>query len=70
MLTGTVKFFNTQKGYGFITGEEDAADYFIHVTCVERSGLHQLVKDQKVSFTVKEDLKTNRVKVDHVRLII
>jgi len=70
MFTGVCKFWNSSRGYGFLTADDDGKDYFIHATCVERSGLHQLVRDQKVSFTVKEDLKTNRVKVDHVRLII
>jgi cold shock protein len=70
MLTGICKFWNLEKGYGFLTADDDGKDYYIHATCVERSGLHQLVKNQKVTFSVAEDFKTGRVKVDHVRLIV
>ncbi len=69
MLTGKCKFWNSSRGYGFLTSDGDAIDYFIHATAVERSGLHELLKDQRVEFSVKEDLRTGRVKVDMVRLI-
>ncbi len=50
MPTGTVKWFNTTKGYGFIAPEGGGADVFVHISAVERSGLTGLADDQKVSF--------------------
>ena len=52
MPVGTVKFFNTQKGYGFIQPEDGGKDVFVHVSAVERSGMHTLNEGQKVSFEV------------------
>ncbi len=53
--TGIVKFFNTSKGFGFITPEEGGKDVFVHISAVEGSGLHTLVEGQKVSFDVEPD---------------
>jgi CspA family cold shock protein len=55
MATGTVKFFNTQKGFGFITPDEGGKDYFVHISAVEQSGLSTLMEGQKVSFTAEPD---------------
>jgi CspA family cold shock protein len=52
MTTGTVKFFNTQKGYGFIQPDDGSKDVFVHITAVERAGLRSLVEGQKVSFEI------------------
>lgn len=52
MATGTVKFFNSQKGYGFIQPTDGSKDVFVHVSAVERAGLRTLVEGQKVSFDV------------------
>jgi CspA family cold shock protein len=52
MASGTVKFFNTQKGYGFIQPDDGSKDVFVHVSAVERSGMHTLNEGQKVSFEV------------------
>lgn len=52
MPVGTVKFFNTQKGYGFIQPDDGGKDVFVHVSAVERSGMHTLNEGQKVSFEV------------------
>lgn len=52
MPVGTVKFFNTQKGYGFIQPDDGGKDVFVHVSAVERSGMHTLNEGQKVSFDV------------------
>ncbi len=52
MATGTVKFFNTQKGFGFIQPSDGGPDVFVHVTAVERAGLGTLKEGQKVSFEV------------------
>ncbi|WP_029004506.1 cold-shock protein [Azorhizobium doebereinerae] len=55
MATGTVKFFNTQKGFGFIQQDGGGADVFVHISDVERSGMHSLSDGQKVSFDVVDD---------------
>jgi cold shock protein len=54
MPTGTVKWFNTAKGYGFIAPEGGGTDVFVHISAVERSGLTGLADDQKVSFEMTE----------------
>ncbi len=55
MTTGTVKFFNAQKGFGFITPEGADKDVFVHISAVERAGLHSLNDGQKVSFNLEAD---------------
>ena len=50
MATGTVKWFNTTKGYGFIAPEDGGKDVFVHISAVERSGLTGLADDQKVTY--------------------
>ena len=55
MPIGTVKFFNDQKGYGFIAPEDGGNDAFVHITAVERAGMRTLQKDQRVSYELEED---------------
>ncbi|HXQ42817.1 MAG TPA: cold-shock protein [Candidatus Udaeobacter sp.] len=55
MSTGTVKWFNAQKGYGFIQPEGGAKDVFVHISAVERSGMSSLREGQKLSFDVEQD---------------
>jgi CspA family cold shock protein len=52
MPVGTVKFFNTQKGYGFIQPEDGSKDVFVHITAVERAGMRSLVEGQRVSYEI------------------
>jgi CspA family cold shock protein len=52
MATGTVKFFNSQKGFGFITPEDGAGDVFVHVSAVERAGMSTLNEGQRISYDV------------------
>jgi CspA family cold shock protein len=52
MATGTVKFFNTQKGFGFIQPDDGSKDVFVHISAVERSGMNTLNEGQKVSYEV------------------
>lgn len=52
MAIGTVKFFNTQRGFGFIRPDDGSKDVFVHVTAVERAGLGTLVEGQKISYDV------------------
>ena len=54
MANGTVKWFNTTKGYGFIAPDDGGKDVFVHISAVERSGLTGLSDDQKVSFDLEE----------------
>jgi len=53
--TGTVKFFNASKGYGFITPDDGGKDVFVHVTAVERSGMTALADGQRISFETEPD---------------
>ncbi len=55
MITGTVKFFNTDKGYGFIAPEDGSGDAFVHISAVERAGMRTLDKDQRVSYELETD---------------
>ena len=55
MPIGTVKFFNADKGYGFIAPESGGNDAFVHITAVERAGMATLDKDQRVSYELEED---------------
>ena len=55
MITGTVKFFNADKGYGFIAPENGGDDAFVHITAVERAGMRTLEKDQRVSYDLEKD---------------
>lgn len=55
MINGAVKFFNVDKGYGFIAPEQGGDDAFVHITAVERAGLHTLNKDQRVSYELEAD---------------
>lgn len=55
MPIGTVKFFNIDKGYGFIAAEDGSGDSFVHITAVERAGMATLNKDQRVSYELETD---------------
>ena len=55
MTTGTVKFFNENKGYGFIQPDGGGNDAFVHISAVERSGMRTLQQDQRVSYDLQED---------------
>ena len=55
MPTGTVKFFNVDKGYGFIAPDDGGPDSFVHISAVERSGMATLTRDQRVQFEVEAD---------------
>ena len=60
MPTGTVKFFNQSKGYGFIQPDDGSKDVFVHISAVERSGLQGLNEGQKVSFDVEVDRRSGK----------
>ena len=60
MATGTVKWFNSQKGLGFIQPDDGGKDVFVHISAVERAGMHGLNEGQKVSYEVIADRKTGK----------
>ena len=60
MATGTVKWFNTQKGYGFIQPDDGGKDVFVHISAVERAGLKGLKDGQKLTFELITDKRTGR----------
>jgi len=65
MTTGTVKFFNEQKGFGFIQPEGGGDDAFVHISAVERAGMRSLRQDQRISYDLQQD---NRGKMSAVNL--
>ena len=60
MATGTVKWFNSTKGFGFIQPDNGGADVFVHISAVERAGLSTLVEGQKINFEIEQDLRTGK----------
>jgi len=67
MELGTVKFYNEQKGYGFIAPDNGGKDVFVHATALERAGMHSLAEGQKVSFDTSEDRRTGKTAVDNIQ---
>jgi CspA family cold shock protein len=67
MNTGTVKFYNSQKGFGFIQPDGGGKDVFVHATALERAGIRGLVEGQKVSFDTQEDRRTGKIAVGTIR---
>ena len=57
MTTGTVKFFNTSQGFGFISPDDGTKDVFVHISAVERAGLYNLAEGAKVSFETQQDAR-------------
>jgi len=60
MSTGTVKWFNETKGYGFIQPDDGGKDVFVHISAVERAGLRNLVEGQKISYEIENDRRTGK----------
>lgn len=67
MQVGTVKFYNSQKGFGFIQPDDGGKDVFVHATALERAGMHGLNEGQKVSFDTAEDRRSGKIAVDNIR---
>lgn len=67
MSTGTVKWFNSQKGFGFIQPEDGSKDVFVHISAVERAGLNGLNEGQKVSYEVVANRKTGKSSAENLR---
>jgi CspA family cold shock protein len=66
MITGTVKFDNTQKGFGFIQPSDGSKDVFVHATALERAGMRDLFEGQKVSFDTAEDRRSGKIAVNNI----
>jgi len=67
MILGTVKFFNSNRGFGFIQPEDGSADVFVHVTAVERAGMRTIVEGQKLSFDVVKDNRSGKSAAENLR---
>ena len=69
MTTGTVKFFNMQKGFGFISPDNGGTDAFVHISAVERSGLSGLQDGQKVSYELVADRKSGKMAAENLSTV-
>jgi CspA family cold shock protein len=67
MTTGTVKFYNETKGFGFIAPEDGSKDVFVHATALERAGMRSLVEGQKVSFETEADRRSGKIAVSNIQ---
>ena len=67
MAIGTVKWFNTAKGFGFIAPEDGAADVFVHISAVERAGIGNLKEGQRISFDVERSPKNGKLSATNLR---
>jgi CspA family cold shock protein len=67
MNTGTVKFYNDQKGFGFIQPDDGGKDVFVHATALERAGMRGLVEGQKVAFDTAEDRRSGKIAVNNIQ---
>jgi cold shock protein len=69
MATGTVKWFNSTKGFGFIQPDDGAPDVFVHISAVERAGLRDLPDGQKVSYEVVVDTRRGKSSAEQLQLL-
>ena len=67
MSTGTVKWFNPQKGFGFIQPDDGGKDVFVHISAVERAGLYDLREGQKISYELTNDRRTGKTSADQLK---
>src|SRR6476469_7617589 len=67
MTNGTVKFYNDQKGFGFIAPDDGGKDVFVHATALERAGMNGLVEGQKVSFDTEADRRSGKIAVGNIQ---
>jgi CspA family cold shock protein len=68
MATGTVKWFNATKGFGFIQPDDGSTDVFVHISAVERAGLSSLNEGQKISFEAKKDPMRGKTSAENLRV--
>lgn len=67
MPTGTVKWFNSTKGYGFIQPDDGSADVFVHVSAVEKAGIRDLREGQKLSYDLERDPRKNKASAGNLK---
>jgi cold shock protein len=69
VATGTVKFFNAQKGFGFIVQDGGGPDVFVHISAVERAGMSNLVEGQKLSFEIQTDPRRGKTSAANLKAV-
>ena len=69
MATGTVKWFNTTKGFGFITPDNGGKDAFVHISAVERAGMAHLTEGQKVEFELVADRRSGKTAAENLKAV-
>ena len=69
MATGTVKWFNSTKGFGFIMPDDGGQDAFVHISAVERSGMRDLREGQKISYELVPDRRSGKASADNLRAV-
>jgi CspA family cold shock protein len=69
MTTGTVKWFNSQKGFGFIQPDTGGQDVFVHISAVERAGMSGLNDGQKISYELQDDRKTGKKSAENLKQV-
>lgn len=67
MATGTVKWFNDTKGFGFIQPDDSSTDVFVHISAVERAGMRGLIEGQKISYELVKDRKSGKMAADNLQ---
>jgi CspA family cold shock protein len=67
MAIGTVKWFNSQKGFGFIQPDDGSKDVFVHISAVERAGMHGLNEGQKISYEIVADRRSGKSSADNLK---
>ena len=69
MATGTVKWFNSTKGFGFIQHDAGGADVFVHISAVERAGMRDLAEGQKIGYEMVRDNKSGKMSADQLKAV-
>ncbi|HWL70858.1 MAG TPA: cold-shock protein [Geminicoccus sp.] len=69
MTTGTVKWFNPDKGFGFIAPDEGGNDAFVHISAVQRSGIGDLREGQKVEYELVQDRRSGKLSAENLRIV-
>jgi cold shock protein len=69
MASGTVKWFNDQKGYGFIQPDDGGPDVFVHISAVERAGMRGLAEGQKISYEIVQDRRSGKSSADQLQAL-
>lgn len=69
MNNGTVKWFNTTKGFGFIQPHDGSTDVFVHVSAVERSGMNSLAEGQKITYDIVRDNRSDKSSAENLRTV-